>query len=210
MFWVFNKDSQFLLWELKSFSQSCMSSGKFSAHSSWEIVFCPAPWCFSQYIHRFIIQPKIKGKLMQISGVISLTSPLPLSVLCSTNSCHLGRPPWVPNSVQQDCIINSTRLQVLTEFPLTMLRSRNYLQTESQGDCRTHFLCSVFLRDHSPVLPVAQCLKTLFHIFLSSFELFMGYMRQKGTCFIPVTPLWTTVGVSKPFNTESLKGQTLW
>lgn len=87
-------------------SQSCMSSGKFSAHSFWEIVFYPAPWCFSQYIHRFIIQPKIKGTFMQISGVTSLTSPPSLSVLCSTNSCHLGRPPWVPNSVssiQQDC-----------------------------------------------------------------------------------------------------------
>lgn len=109
----------------------------------------------------------------------------------------LHRPPGAPISVHQ---FNKTAGSAWTPFYNTMVQT--LVAGKKPGEYRAHFVGSLFLMDHSPVLPVAQYLKTLVAYIFSSSYLFIRYVRQEETSFIPVTLSWTKVEVSKPFNTE--------
>lgn len=129
---------------------------------------------FTLYLYGWVLSNGLKSKHIQISGAHSLHTPSSL-VLYPASSCCL--------SLLQILVSASSSpydLWALLGFCSPALWSGKCLQAEGKDDARIHLISS---RDHSPVLPINQFLKTIVpSVFLLS--------AVKATNPVQVSPSW--------------------
>lgn len=113
-------------------------------------------------MHRQILSQRLKEQFstsLEYPFYEAPSSP----ALCPENSTILVSQTLIfVLSTQQDH-------QALFCAPPALLWLGNCLRTMSWGNCRPNFICFSSLRDHSPILPVVHCLKTIISYNWSSF-----------------------------------------
>lgn len=125
-------------------------------YSSPGVVLCWVPWAFLVHMHSSKFTKSLKGTSMLISGAHSLHSFL-----------HVGIPPckFQPFQPLQTLIFVSQ----LTRPLCSVLESRNFLQAESQDNCRAHIWRFPSLRDQSWTAYCPMSKNSCFMGFLSRF-----------------------------------------
>lgn len=117
-------------------------------------VFSLVSCSFSLHIHRLVLSQSLKGLPQQSFRIAMHSSLLPLPLSQEILEHQL---PWIPISIL---------LALWGSCALVWLHflSGKCLQKESHGNHRDYLVCFLSLRDHSPLLPLAQHQKTIIFI----------------------------------------------